>query len=216
MTTCPLRTSRSLRLGRRQDYSMTELTGVAAAFGYGDSILVGSLVRLRGVLDDDLPTLARWEMDPGRMATLTSWVAPLSEAAARERIAKWSANDKDNLGFAIETLEDPPVLVGNIGLWGARPKDRCATIGIALGRDHIGRGYGTDAMRVIVDYGFRELGLHRIQLDVAPFNLAGVRAYEKAGFVEEGRRRQSVWHDGRWYDEVMMSILDHEWAARQT
>ena len=216
MTTCPLRTSRSLRLGRRQDYPMTELTGVAAAFGYGDSILVGSLVRLRGVLDEDLSTLARWEMDPGRMATLTSWVAPLSEAAARERIAKWSANDKDNLGFAIETLEDPPVLVGNIGLWGARPKDRCATIGIALGRDHIGRGYGTDAMRVIVDYGFRELSLHRIQLDVAPFNLAGVRAYEKAGFVEEGRRRQSVWHDGRWYDEVMMSILEREWAARQT
>jgi len=107
-------------------------------------------------------------------------------------------------------------LIGHLGLWGTRPKDRCATIGIALGRDHIGRGYGTDAMRVIVNYGFREMGLHRIQLDVAPFNPAGMRAYEKAGFVEEGRRRQSIWHDGRWYDEVMMSILHHEWAARQT
>jgi hypothetical protein len=63
-------------------------------------------------------------------------VAPPSEAAAKERIAKWSANEKDDLGFAIETLDDPPVLVGNIGLWGARPKDRCATLGIALGREH--------------------------------------------------------------------------------
>jgi RimJ/RimL family protein N-acetyltransferase len=88
------------------------------------------------------------------------------------------------------------VLVGNIGLSGARPKDRCATIGIALGREHIGRGYGTDAMRVLVAYGFREMGLHRIQLGVAPFNPAG--------------------HDGRWYDEVMMSILDHEWATRRS
>jgi RimJ/RimL family protein N-acetyltransferase len=195
---------------------MTELTDVSSAFGYGDSILVGELIRLRGVRDDDLPVLAAWEMDPGRLTTLSSWVVPPSEAAARERITRWSANDKDNLGFAIETLDDPPLLVGNVGLWGARPKDRCATIGIALGREYVGRGYGTDAMRVIVSYGFREMGLHRIQLTVAPFNPAGIRAYEKAGFVEEGRLRESVLHDGRWYDEVLMSFLDHEWAARRS
>jgi len=51
---------------------------------------------------------------------------------------------------------------------------------------------------------------------VASFNLAGIRAYQKAGFVEEGRHRESVLHDGRWYDEVLMSILDHEWAARRS
>jgi RimJ/RimL family protein N-acetyltransferase len=53
-------------------------------------------------------------------------------------------------------------------------------------------------------------------LGVASFNLPGIRAYEKAGFVEEGRHRESVLHDGRWYDEVLMSILDHEWAARRS
>ena len=71
-------------------------------------------------------------------------------------------------------------------------------------------------MRIILGYGFREMGLHRIQLGVAPFNPAGIRAYEKAGFVEEGRLRESVLHDGRWYDEVLMSVLDHEWAARRS
>jgi len=193
---------------------VTELTDVEEAFAYGELVLVGERVRLRSVRDDDLPRLARWEMDPARMATLSNWVVPPSEATAKERIARWCANDKDNAGFAIETLADPPVLVGNIHLWGARPKDRCATLGIALAREHIGRGYGTDATRVIVDYAFREMGLHRIQLAVAPFNRAGIRAYEKAGFVEEGRHRDAVWHDGRWYDEVLMSLLDHEWAAR--
>src|ERR1019366_4817877 len=86
---------------------MSELADVPGAFGYGDSILAG-------VRDDDLPVLAEWEMDPGRMATLSSRVAPPSEAAAKERIAKWSANDKEALGFAIETLGDPPpsVLAG--------------------------------------------------------------------------------------------------------
>lgn len=194
---------------------MTELSDASSAFDYGDSILAGQRVRLRGVRDDDLAALAKWEMDPGRMTTMSNWVVPASEATARERVAKWSANDKDDVGFAIETLDDPPVLVGNVGLWGARPKDRCATLGIALGREHVGRGYGTDAVRVLVGYGFREMGLHRIQLVVAPFNPAGIRVYQKVGFVEEGRRRESVLHDGRWYDEVLMSILDREWAARQ-
>jgi RimJ/RimL family protein N-acetyltransferase len=194
---------------------MTELTDVSAAFDYGDSILVGEQVRLRGVREDDLATLANWEMDPARMSTQSNWVVPPSEAAAKERIATWSANQKDDLGFAIETLDDQPVLIGHLGLWDARPKDRCATLGIGLGREYIGRGYGTDAVRIIVGYGFREMGLHRIQLSVAPFNPAGIRAYEKAGFIEEGRRRGSVLHDGRWYDEVQMSILDHEWAARR-
>jgi RimJ/RimL family protein N-acetyltransferase len=195
---------------------MTELTDVPGAFGYGDSILVGERVRLRGVRDDDLPTLAKWEMDPGRTATLKNRVVPPSEASAKEYIAKVSGNQQDDLGFAIETLDDPPLLVGLVGISGGRLKDRCAELGIALGREYIGRGYGSDATRVIVGYGFREMGLHRIQLSVAAFNLAGIRAYQKAGFVEEGRHRESVLHDGRWYDEVLMSILDHEWAARRS
>jgi RimJ/RimL family protein N-acetyltransferase len=194
---------------------MTELIDGATAFDYGDSLLVGQRVQLRGLLEDDLPVLARWEMDAGRMTTLSNRVAPPSEAAAKEQVAKWCANDGDALGFAVVALDGPQPLVGAINLWGGKAKDRCATIGIALGREYLGRGYGTDAMRVIVGYGFRELGLHRIQLTVAPFNPAGIRAYEKAGFAEEGRRREAVWHDGRWYDEVLMSVLEHEWAARR-
>ena len=194
---------------------MTEFTDVSSAFGYGDSLLAGDRVRLRAVREDEVATLARWEMDAGREVTLMDRVAPPSEAAAKERIAKWSANEEDTLGFAIETLDDPAVLVGHVSIFSIRAKNRHATIGIALGREHIGKGYGTDAMRIIVGYGFRELGLHRIELTVAPFNQAGIRAYEKAGFTVEGRRRERVLHDGHWYDEVLMSILDREWAARR-
>ena len=60
------------------------------------------------------------------------------------------------------------------------------------------------------------MGLHRIQLSVAAFNFAGIRAYQKAGFTEEGGRRESVLHDGRRYGDVLMSILDHERAARRS
>lgn len=194
---------------------MTVLTNVETAFAYGESLMVGERVRLRGLREDDLPILARWEMDPARLTTGTNWVLPASEAAAKERMAKWCSNEKDDIGFVIETLDDPSIPVGNVGLWGARPKERSATLGIGLGREHVGRGYGTDATRVMVDYAFREMGLHRIQLVAAEFNAAGIRAYRKAGFVEEGRHRAACWHDGSWYDEVLMSILDHEWAARR-
>jgi RimJ/RimL family protein N-acetyltransferase len=193
---------------------MSELIDAPSAFGYGDSILLGERVGLRGALDDDVATLARWDMDPGRLTTLTDRVAPQSEAAARERIAQRCTNEGDSLGFAVVKLEGAPELIGMVNLAGMRPKSRCATLGIALGREFLGRGYGSDAMRVIVGYGFRELGLHRIQLGVAPFNQGGIRAYEKAGFREEGRLRQSVLHDGRWYDEILMSVLEDEWADR--
>ena len=194
---------------------MTELSDAVTAFAYGDSILAGERVGLRGVLDDDLATLAQWDMDPGRLTTVADRVAPQSEAAARERIARRCANEGDSLGFAIEKRDGATELIGMISLAGMGPKSRSGTIGIGLGRDFLGRGYGSDAMRVIVDYGFRELGLHRIQLGVTSFNPAGIRAYEKAGFTEEGRLRESILHDGRWYDEILMSILDHEWAARR-
>jgi RimJ/RimL family protein N-acetyltransferase len=192
---------------------MTELIDASSAFGYGDSLLAGERVGLRGVLDDDLATLARWDMDPGRLTTLTNQVTPQSEASARERITQRCANDGDSISFAIVKLDGPAELVGNVSLFGIQAKDRSAMLGIALGRDFIGRGYGTDAVRVIVGYGFRELGLHRIALGVAPFNQGGIRAYQKAGFTEEGRLRESVFHDGRWYDEILMSVLEREWAA---
>jgi RimJ/RimL family protein N-acetyltransferase len=194
---------------------MTGITDVATAFAYGESLLAGERVRLRALTEEDLPTLARWEMDPGRMVTLTDLVAPPSEARARERFTRMCANDGEAVGFSVVALDDPQPLVGSVSMFGIGGKDRSGTIGIALGREYMGRGYGTDAMRLIVSYGFRELGLHRIELTVAPFNAAGVRAYEKAGFTEEGRHRETVWHDGHWYDEVLMSVLEQEWAARR-
>jgi RimJ/RimL family protein N-acetyltransferase len=195
---------------------MTDLRDHDDAFAYGDELLVGERVRLRGTRDDDLPTVARWLMDPGIKATQSGFALPLSEAAAREQVAMWSTNKTADSGFSIETVGDTPTLVGHVGLFGTTVKDRCGTLGIMLGRAFVGRGYGTDAVRVMVSFGFREVGLHRIQLEVAAFNARGVAAYRKAGFVEEGRRRESVMHDGQWYDNVLMSVLEHEWRAAAT
>jgi len=192
---------------------MTELRDQDDAFAYADALLVGERVRLRGTRDADLPALAAGLMDPAIRVTQSRIAVPMSEAAARSLVGEWSSGQGPDAGFSIETLADDPELVGHLGLFGISAKDRCGTVGIALLRPHLGRGYGTDAMRLIVDYGFREVGLHRIQLGVYAYNARAIAAYRKAGFVEEGRQREVVYHDGRWYDDVQMSILEQEWRA---
>ncbi len=82
-------------------------------------------------------------------------------------------------------------------------------------KDAWGRGHGTDATRLMVDHAFGTLGLHRISLSVFEFNERAIRSYAACGFVVEGRARQAIWRDGRWWDELSMSILESEWRRRR-
>ena len=65
----------------------------------------------------------------------------------------------------------------------------------------------------MLDHAFGSLGLHRIALYVFEFNERAIRAYRRCGFVVEGRSRESIWRDGRWWDELAMSILESDWRA---
>ena len=81
-------------------------------------------------------------------------------------------------------------------------------------KDAWGRGYGTEATRLMLDHAFGTLGLHRIALSVFEFNERAIRAYRRCGFVVEGRPRESIWRDGRWWDELAMSVLEIRLARR--
>jgi hypothetical protein len=67
----------------------------------------------------------------------------------------------------------------------------------------------------MMDHAFGGLGLHRIGLSVFSFNDRAIRSYRSCGFVVEGRAREAIWRDGRWWDEIAMSILDSDWAVRR-
>lgn len=86
-------------------------------------------------------------------------------------------------------------------------------LGITLLPAARGRGLGPDAIRVLLRYAFRDRGLHRVQLEVLADNAPAIAAYRRVGFVEDGRRREAAWVDGRFVDEVVMSVLAHEWDA---
>jgi RimJ/RimL family protein N-acetyltransferase len=87
---------------------------------------------------------------------------------------------------------------------------------ITIGESDVwGRGFGTEATQLMVDHAFGTLGLHRIALYVFEFNERAIRAYRRCGFVIEGRSRESIWRDGRWWDEIAMSVLESDWRARR-
>lgn len=120
----------------------------------------------------------------------------------------------DRLDLAVTDPADGEVL-GEVVLHDWVPEDRACTFRTLIGAQGRGRGIGTEATRLIVGYGFEELGLHRIQLDAYAFNHRALRVYEKVGFVREGLRREVERRDGVWVDEVLMAVLDHEWAAHR-
>jgi RimJ/RimL family protein N-acetyltransferase len=82
-------------------------------------------------------------------------------------------------------------------------------------RDAWGHGYGSEATELMVAHAFTRLALHRVALTVFEFNVRAIRTYEKCGFAVEGRARGAIFRDGRFWDEIHMSILASEWEARQ-
>ena len=169
--------------------------------------------------------------DPQKMAEAFSrwqrdseyWRLMASEAAfphSIQAIKKWIEKDfeQDPLPFSpflIRTLEDDR-LIGDIGLDSVRNGHGDTFVGIGIGeREYWGKGYGTDAMRILLRYAFTELNLERVSLDVFEYNPRAVRSYEKAGFKHEGRARGWLHRAGRRWDLIYMGILREEWEAQQ-
>ena len=103
-------------------------------------------------------------------------------------------------------------MIGFIELDGFNWPAREVWVGIGIGdREFQGRGYGTDAMRLVLRFAFLELNLNRVSLTVFEYNQRGIRSYEKAGFKEEGREREALERDGKRWDMLFMGILREDW-----
>lgn len=177
-------------------------------------IFRGELVRLAALSRDDLPMYTRWFRDYEVQRLLGPLPVPMTDEAEADWYERTSAaSSGSSHTFSIRTLADD-VLIGNCSLFSIDHKNRNAELGIVIGeQDYWGRGYGSDAMRVLLGFGFGELNLHRVELRVYDFNPRGVRAYEKVGFVHEGRKRDAIWREGAYHDVLLMSILEEEWRG---
>ncbi|GAA2560348.1 GNAT family protein [Winogradskya consettensis] len=169
----------------------------------------GELVKLRAMGPSDAEALWRWNHDPVVMRWMhENYAQPLERT--RAWLEERPRNEYGNVLFGIETLAGQ-TLIGLIVLRDAEPELGCAKMDIYIGeKDHWGKGYGTDAVRTVCRYGFDKMRLHKISLTVVAANERAQRAYEKVGFVVEGRLRSCFRRDGEWFDELTMGLLEGE------
>lgn len=173
----------------------------------------GDLVALGPLSRDLIPSFTGWLNDfnvqhrlgfprPGPMAL-----------EAEEQWYESVSTDSDRITFAIRERETMKA-IGSTGLHAITSGDQSATFGIMIGDpDARGKGYGTETARLMLDYGFTVLGLHSINLTVAEFNIAGRKAYARAGFKECGRLRERILFAGKRWDQILMDCLAHDFES---
>ena len=176
--------------------------------------LTGDRVVLRPFVDDDVAAFQAALADP-EVARLTG--GPSGEAFDLGRLRAWYGtrnSQTDRLDLAVLDRATG-ACVGEVVLNEWDGHNRSCNFRTLIGPAGRDRGLGTEAVRLIVGYGFEQLGLHRISLEVFAFNPRARRVYEKVGFVAEGTLRQVLRDGDQWVDATVMSILAPEWAAHR-
>ena len=186
-----------------------------------DALLQGELARLAAPNPEkDAETIAAWSRDPEFQHLLETGVPrPWTASAVKAEIAETAGDDQPRervFPFVIRVLADDQ-LIGFTDLEVNHWSQRNAWIGIGIGpRDFWSKGYGTDAMRVLMRFAFTELNLERLTLNVFAYNERAQRSYLKAGFQVEGRQRERLRRGRGRYDMIFMGILRDEWRSRES
>jgi RimJ/RimL family protein N-acetyltransferase len=180
-------------------------------------MLFGERIRFRGLERDDLPSYVRWINDPAVTAGL-GIIRPYSQAEEDiwfDEMLK-RPDEQHVLNIEVRQVDEASAaiswkLIGGCAFAEIDWRNGAAEIGIQIGeKSYWDQGYGTEAVRLLVKYGFTTLNLKRIYLRVLETNKRAIRAYEKAGFVHEVRMRQAEFRNGKYIDMLMMSILRGE------
>ena len=173
-----------------------------------NAFLMGERVYLRPVEKDDLKWIRKWAND-SEIRRLTGEVNPMTQAGAEEYFEKLN-RDPDRVWFMI-VLKENGKPIGETGLLRMFYAWRTTDLSIILGeKDTWSHGYGTEAIKLMLDYAFGYLNFHRIAIGVVGFNESALRFYEKVGFKREGIQRDGYFYNRQYHDFVMMSLLDTE------
>ncbi|HET6872670.1 MAG TPA: GNAT family protein [Sporolactobacillaceae bacterium] len=181
---------------------------------FKNPLFKSSRVHLTGKRSGDAEIMAVWQEDDVYQRLVdTDFARPVSvEALAASDVREQS--DLSHVSFRIRTNEDDR-LIGFVALFNIEWNNRCATMAIGIGDEKDrGKGYGAEALQLILNYAFNELNLHRVGLDVISYNQPAIRSYKRAGFKEEGVVREAVFREGCYYDRIYMGILQSEWSKQ--
>ncbi len=177
--------------------------------------LIKSRIRLRAAEKSDIDHFLRWINDPEVTENLMQ-ISPISRAE-EERWYDAMLERPANLHILVIEIKDSKTPgdwrpIGNCQFIQIDWRNRSAELGIMIGEKSCwNQGYGTETVLLLLEHGFQTLNLHRIWLQVFSKNARGMRAYEKAGFITEGKFRQAHYQHGQYFDVYLMSVLKAEW-----
>ena len=172
--------------------------------------LSGERVDLRPLTSEDAHVLASWMNNDEVTHVMFTGQRPMTV----EQLAGEIRQQTENLANTVFLIEDRKTKrpIGYAGLYDVHPTARKAEFRILIGAQEFwNNGYGTEVTELLTFYGFDRLNLNKVWLGVIEENRGAVRAYEKAGFREEGRLRQELYRNSRYYDAIRMSILRDEY-----
>ncbi|MFA6236391.1 MAG: GNAT family protein [Bacteriovorax sp.] len=134
-------------------------------------------------------------------------ILPLSYEEEESFILGAAKNKSTEYNFAIESIDDQKY-IGGCGYFKYRPKDGTTWIGIAVADEtYWGKGFGFDATKVLIRFLFNELNIRKVTLGVFSYNERAIKCYRKLGFEEEGRLKENFFRDGKYHDEIIMSLF---------
>ena len=171
--------------------------------------LVGERIYLSPRNLEDVEKFTEWMND----FEITDYTGRSYQTMTLQNEKAYLEKEQDNKsGFAIIDLQADEI-IGIVGLHEINNINRTATLGIFIGnKDYRSKGYGTEAIKLILDFGFNYLNLNNIDLALMEFNKRALKCYEKCGFKEIGRRRKCKFINGRYYDSILMDILSEEFT----
>lgn len=174
-------------------------------------MLKGKNVRLRAVERDDLKRLHALEQNVDLVLLGDGHWEPGSLARWEKQFDK-NLDQDDPAWFVIEADDR---VIGTIGLHHRNRRESTTQFGIGIyDPEYVGRGYGREAIMLLLEWAFNVQNWRRVWLDTVAVNERAIRAYRACGFVEEGRLREHCWQNGEYVDMVLMGQLRSDWEAR--
>lgn len=170
-----------------------------------------SKIKLRKMTSDDSVLYNKWRNDIEVMTSTNPFLDLYHMDETREFVNQVILGSNSSKSYIIlESKTETPI--GIMSLINIDYKNRNAECIIDIGeKDCWGKGYATEAMRLLLDYGFLEMNLHKIYLRVFSFNKKAIKLYEKMGFYYEGRCSESLFRQGKWHDIIHMGMLKKQY-----
>jgi RimJ/RimL family protein N-acetyltransferase len=172
-------------------------------------MLKGKLVNLRAIERKDLDEIMKWVNDREVTKYLAAFLYPVSQEEEEKFLERAMSRNDTEKNLVMETKEG--VYIGQISLHKIDWKNSNAELGIVIGnKEYWGKGYGTEAIKILLHHAFNQMNLYKIDLQVFEFNQRGIRCYEKCGFKKEGKLRKNHFYKAKYYDVILMGILKDE------